>query len=107
MCAQTRNRASGAKETMDKAILETMWVPNEILPAEFKITAVKQQTGKLSSGREYIFYTLTVQNNLIPYEYDAKFGDKNFLINTLSAQPESWIGRNITIGIVGKYKQLL
>ena len=93
---------------MDKAILDSVWIPNEILPTEFVVVEVCEAKGKLKTGREYTFYVLKLADKLKNlFEYEVKFGDKNFMIFKHGAQPDAWVGKvvNIHIGPTG-YKQL-
>jgi len=93
---------------MDKAMLDQVWIPNEILPAEFTVVEVCEAKGKLKTGREYTFYVLKLvdaSKNL--FEYEVKFGDKNFMIFKYGAQPEAWVGKVVSIRVgENKYKQL-
>jgi len=93
---------------MDKAKLDSVWIPNEILPADFAVVEVCEAKGKLKTGREYTFYVLKLadsQKNF--YEYEIKFGDKNFMIFKHGAQPEQWVGKVVSIRVgQNGYKQL-
>lgn len=86
-----------------EAKLDRLWVPNEMCPATFAITDVEEQTATINT-RPYVFYRL-VLNSI--YEFDAKFSDKNFLINTLGTKPEQWKLHKVTIGLEGKYKRIV
>lgn len=81
---------------MTQATLDTLWVPKSILPARFKVEGVEEKYGE-AKGRKYQYFTLILSCNSQFYQYDAKFSDKNFLINTAGSDPTTWIG--ITIGI--------
>lgn len=92
---------------MVEAKLDLLWVPNAMLPANFVICGVEPQTGTFK-GRTYEFFVLHLQSNDgRVFQYEAKFGDKNFLINTISPKTEEWLGERIGMRIgENKYKQI-
>jgi hypothetical protein len=81
-----------------QATLDTLWVPAGILPARFKIEAVEERYGETKKGK-YQFFALTLSSKGQFYIYEAKFGDKNFLINTAGKDASSWVGIEIGLEI--------
>lgn len=92
---------------MSEAKLDLLWVPKEICPATFTIVALEPKTDAFK-GRPYTFYVLTLEyKSGGMFQYEAKFGDKNFLINTLGAETDSWRGKQIGMRVAENgYKQL-
>lgn len=92
---------------MSEATLDPMWVPNNILPATFLIVGVEDAFENTKRG-QYQYYKLGLMRFGQQYVYDAKYGDKNLLINTLGKKTEGWIGHEIGMHIPegSKYKQL-
>ena len=94
---------------MVQATLDPQWVPKEILPAKCEILDVIEKWGVFESGgkeRKYQYFTLVLRWNGQQYFYDAKFGDKNFLVNTLGVDTDQWIGKTVTVRMGEKYKEL-
>jgi len=91
---------------MSEAKLDLLWVPKEMCPADFTIAGIEEKTDAFK-GRPFVFYTLQLRHPNGFFQYDAKFGDKNFLINTHGPQTDTWTGKKIgmCIGENG-YKQL-
>lgn len=92
---------------MVQATLDQLWVPKEILPATMKIVSVVLKKGT-SKGKEYEYAVLGLLHQGQQYVYDAKFGDKNYLINKFGVDTEDWIGEDVGIRMDddGKWKQL-
>jgi len=91
---------------MSEAKLDLLWVPKEMCPADFTIAGIEEKNDAFK-GRPFVFYTLTLVHPHGMFQYDAKFGDKNFLINTLGPQTEAWIGKTVGMRIgENGYKQL-
>lgn len=83
---------------MTEATLDTLWVPKSILPALFKIERVEERYGETKKGK-YQYFALTLTCNGQFYLYEAKFGDKNFLINTAGTDVRKWVGIQIGMRI--------
>lgn len=92
---------------MSQATLDLLWVPSAMLPANFVIVGVEERTG-MYKERKYIFYNLILQHKSGQmYQFEAKFGDKNFLINTHGPDTMNWTSKIIGMEIgENKYKRL-
>jgi len=81
---------------MLEATLDPVWIPSEILPGAFTIKNVKERILKTKRG-DYTAYDLDLELNGTIYSFIAAFGDKNFLVNTISPKPDLWIGKKIGV----------
>lgn len=91
---------------MVQAKLDLQWVPDTMLPASFDIAEVKEFEFSIK-GKTYIGYLLHLIRDGQVFAYEAKFGDKNFLINTISPETDNWVGERIGIRKAENgYKQL-
>jgi len=93
---------------MVQATLDPRWVPKDKCPLVAKIHGVEELKESIK-GRPYITLRLTLHGEDGEfYQYDAKFGDKNFLINTFTGDTEKWIGKEIVIILDGEttYKRI-
>ena len=84
------------------------FVPKSMLPATFKITKVTEQYGtfKGKSFQYFVFELMTIAGEI--FQYECKYGDKNFMINTAGPDSDTWIGIYVHMGINEKgYKQLV
>lgn len=87
--------------------LDPQWVPKSKCPLKAAIVSI-EEIPETIKGRPYTTLRLMIENKGQMYQYDAKFGDKNFLVNTLGADSEKWIGQEITIEVNEEtgYKQI-
>lgn len=83
---------------MVQATLDLSWVPKEKCPLKAVITKV-EEVKETIKGRPYTSYRLTLESKGSFYSYDAKFGDKNFLVNTISPETDNWTGKTICVAI--------
>lgn len=91
---------------MVQATLEPQWVPKEICPATCRIEKVTEKHAIEKSGRSTQFFELLLMCNGQHYTYDAKYGDKAFLVNTIGADTDLWVGKTIRVVQGEKYKNL-
>lgn len=94
---------------MVQATLDRQWVPDRILPAKMKIEEVIEKWGVAEKDKREIkfqYFTLLLRHEGQVYAYDAKFGDKNFLINTIGDDTDKWVGKEVTVRKGEKYKEL-
>jgi hypothetical protein len=80
----------------NKATLDQMWVPKEVLPADAVIVAVEDIETTTPRGA-YTYYRIAVDINKNIYQMDCKFSQKNFLINVLGNDVQDWIGKTVKI----------
>lgn len=79
-----------------EAKLDSIWVPKELLPASGTIIGFEELTETTKRG-VYTYYRLNVDFKPGIYQMDVKYGNKNFLINTISSDPQKWIGQRIGV----------
>lgn len=93
---------------MPEATLDVQWIPKSACPVRAAITDVELIT-ETFKGRPYQTARLILNAGGKLYQYDAKFGDKNYLINTFGANTELWVKEEITIAVdpVDGYKKIV
>jgi len=92
---------------MPQATLDPRWVPKDKCPLQTLIHSVAE-INETIKGRPYVTMRLILNAAGEFYQYDAKFGDKNFLINTFGPDTDEWIGKEIwiTVNPETTYKQI-
>jgi len=93
---------------MSEAKLDVQWIPKSACPVRATITDVELIT-ETFKGRPYQTARLMLTANGNLYQYDAKFGDKNYLINVFGSNTDEWMKQEITIAVdpVDGYKKIV
>jgi len=91
------------------AQMDSMWVPKEILPCTFEVTGL-EEIKETIKNRPYTYYRLALKaENGRVYTYDAKFKDKNYMVNTYGPDTDDWLGSIVVVEIDPEtsYKRLV
>jgi len=83
---------------MSQATLDYRWVPKSACPLKATVEAV-EDFNETFKGKPYTTFRLLLNAGGQFYQYDAKFGDKNFMINCFGSDTEKWLNQEITIEV--------